>query len=402
MSNYSCYGPVESIKLKAVKELPERTCYDFYEGKAERKSTNDPHQFLMDALTNKDQMLLWVQLAYQIFESEPDTCWNHSNKTWEKNFGKDPNYMDLIDCLCHKCDKTGGDPHMSTGLITAGCLDDVEQAAGKLVEKLLSRKLKANDFINRCPIEPLHGKTDKQQVYYTLAAHLDKYGGTQQFCYNVFGLAFYNFRLKVVSDGTTPYNTAIGKRDVKDAIREGGISGFKCQESKKEVHSYLMENRSKLEVTQTATLETSVTETESNSITNAEEYSYTESCGLDVMVQDILKVNEITVHLGFEASQVIQTAYTKDHTVSNSKQSSSIAEVILPPHTSIMVRKTANDVVTTLKYDCPVMVQFDVAVISMCGTFYDDNLLVQAFGTAGYDQRSFYTLFKSAEVGDAG
>lgn len=405
MSNYTCYGPVNPIKLKAVNGLPERTCYDFYEGKNERRSTDDPHQFLLDALTNKDQMLLWAQLAYQIFKSEPETCWNHSNKSWDENFGKNPNNMDLIDCLCHKYDKTkgaDGDPHMSTGLVTAGCLDDVEQAAGKLIEQLLKRKLKANDFIKRCPIEALHGKTDKQQVFYTLAAHLDKYGGTQQFCYNVFGLAFYNFRLKVVSDGTTPYNTAIGNREIRDAIKEGGIPGFTYHDAKKDLHTYSMENRSRLEAAQTATLETSVTETDSNSITNAKEYSYTESLGLDVKVGEILRVCEITVQMGFEASQVIQTAYTQDHEVSDSNSSSSSAEVILPPHTSIMVRKMESGAVTTLEYDCPVMVQFDVAVISMCGTFYDDNAAVQAFSTAGYDQRSYYTLFTSAESGAAG
>lgn len=148
----------------------------------------------------------------------------------------------------------------------------------------------------------------------------------------------------------------------------------------------MIENRSKLEITQTETLETSVTETESNFITNAKEYSYTETFGLDVMVQDILKVNEITVHLGFEASQVFQTAYAQEHEVSKDKKNSSSAELILPPYTSIMVRKTESGAVTTLDYDCPVMVQFDVVVVSMCGTFYDDNAAVQAFSTAGYDQ----------------
>lgn len=403
MSNYACYGPVESIKLKAEKAFPERICYDFYEGKKERKSTDDPHQFLVDALINKDQMLLWVQLAYRIFKSEPEICWNHSGKSWDKNFGKDPNYMDLMDCLCYKRDKEKtDDPHMSTGLVTAGCLDDVEQAAGKLIEQLLDRKLKANDFIHRCPIEPLHGKKGRQQVFYTLAAHLDRYGGTYQYCYNVFGLAFYNFRLKAVSDGRTPYNTAIGEREIRDAIKEGGISGFTYQDEKRDLHTYSMVNGSKLDATQTATLETSVTETEANSITNAEEYGFTEALGLDVMVQDILKVNEVTVHLGFEASQVIQTAYGQEHEVSNSRTGSSSSEVTLPPHTSIVLRKTESSATTTLNYDCPVMVQFDVAVVSMCGTFYDDNAAVQAFGTAGYDQRSYYTLFQSAKDGSAG
>lgn len=405
MSNYTCYGPVNPIKLKAVNGLPERTCYDFYEGKNERKSTDDPHGFWLDALTNKDQMLLWAQLAYQIFESEPETCWNHSNKSWEANFGKSPNYMDLVDCLCHKYDKTKGvdnDPHMSTGLATAGCLNDVEQAAGKLIEQLLKRKLKANDFINRCPIEALHGKTDKQQVFYTLAAHLDKYGGTQQFCYNVFGLAFYNFRLKVVSDGVTPYHTAIGDRKVEDAVKEGKIDGFTYHNTKNESYSYEADNKTTQEITHKTETQATITESDSNSITNAKEYSFTETFGLEVKLQDILKVNEITARLEFEASQVIQTAYGESHEVSHTDENGAGVEVSVPPHTSIRTRTTESEAVSALNYDCPVMVQFDVAVVSMCGTFYDDNIGIQAFGTAGYDQRSFYTLFKSAEVGAAG
>ncbi|MDE5938777.1 MAG: hypothetical protein K2H37_06825 [Lachnospiraceae bacterium] len=39
-------------------------------------------------------------------------------------------------------------------------------------------------------------------------------------------------------------------------------------------------------------------------------------------------------------------------------------------HRRLFRRLTANDVITTLKYDCPVMVQFDVAVEKLTNTIY--------------------------------
>lgn len=405
MSSYKCYGPVKPIQLKAEKDLPERVCYDFYEGKEERISTGSQDIFLKNSLENKDQMLLWVQLAYQIFKSEPDSYWNHSKKSWEDNFGRSANYMDLIDCLCNKHDKTngaGGDPYKSTGLTLAGCLNDVEQAAGKLIEELIGKKLKAKNFIERCNLEPFHDNTEKQTVYYTIAANSDKYGGTFQYGYNAFGLAFYNFRLKVVAD-ETPYNTAIGNRTVEEAIKQGGIAGFTYQNTGAgESFIYPAENKSTVEASQTVETSSEITETESNSITNSEEYSFTEMIGMSMEIEDVLKVNKVTMEMQFTAGQVIGTAYSEEASVSKTNSNSSSITVVLPPHTALMVKQRKDNTVTTLEYDCPVMVQFDVAVFSMCGTCYDDNAAVQAFSTAGYDQRSFITVFQASSAGDAG
>lgn len=406
MSNYVCYGPVKPVNLPETKSLPARKCYDIYQNvPEERQDTENKEIFLQNALVNQDLLVQWVQLAYQIYKSEPDSWWNHSKKSWEENWGKNPNYMDLIDCLCHKYDKTVGtdnDPHMSTGLALANSLSEVETATAKLIEKLIGRKLKAKDFTDKCGVEPLRTNDTTQTVYYTAAAHCDKYGGTCQYGYNAFGLAFYNFRLKVVSDGT-PYNTAIGELTVQEAAAKGNIPGFEYTNVNGEpTYLYQTDNKTVGEVIKTETITDEESVSESNSITNAKEYSFTEMIGMSYTIGDILDTMEMTAEMQFTTGEVISTAYTEEKSVSKTKTNSSSITVTIPPHTTIVVRQKDTGAIMRLKYDCPVMVQFDVAVFSMCGTCYDDNLAVHTLSTAGYEQRSFITMFQPSEAGDAG
>ena len=48
-----------------------------------------------------------------------------------------------------------------------------------------------------------------------------------------------------------------------------------------------------------------------------------------------------------------------------------------------------------LGYDCPVAITYKVAVFSLSGTVYDDNMKIQSFSTAGYRQSHFSTIFGS-------
>lgn len=403
MSNYVCYGPVNPIKIAATGTLPERTCYDFYEHSNHRESTDSKEVFFQDALFNKDQLFQWAQIAYQIFQSEPQSYWDHSGKGWEGNFGKSANYMDLIDLLCNKHERSSGDDvHLSTGLSLANSLNEVEQIAGMVTEQLINRKLKANQFINRCNLEPFHDNKESQTIFYSIAGHRDRYGKTFQYGYNVFGLAFYNFRLKVVNDGK-PYNTAIGELTVEEAAKKGNIPGFTYKNTGSGItFLYPAENRNSEEASQTVQESQEVSKSESNSIVNSKEYSFTEMVGASVELEDVLKVSKVTLTMQFTAGQVISTAYTEEKSVTKTKNNSSSITVTIPPHTAIVVSQKNDNTVTTLQYDCPVMVQFDVAVFSMCGTCYDDNAAVQSFSTAGYDQRSFITLFQPSKAGNAG
>ncbi|MBD5532597.1 MAG: aerolysin family beta-barrel pore-forming toxin [Lachnospiraceae bacterium] len=406
MSNYECYGPVKPVKLPATGSLPERECYDIYKDVPdERRDTENKEIFLQNALQNQGLLLQWAQLAYQIFQSEPDSWWNHSKKSWEKNWGQNPNYMDLIDCLLNKYDKTKGvdnDPHMSTGLLLGSTLSDAEFKAAELVEKLIGRKLKAKDFIKQCGVQPLHDNTTKQTVFYTVAAHCDRYGGTPQYGYNAFGLAFYNFRLKVVSDGTH-YNTAIGDLSIKEAIQKGPIPGFEYINTSGEPSIlYQTDNNTAAETSKTVTMTEEEEVSESNSITNSEEYNFTEMIGVTFKIDNILPNFGLETEMQFTAGQVIGTAYGEEKSVSKTKSNSSSVSVTIPPHTTIVVKQKSTGATMKLEYDCPVMVQFDVAVFSMCGTCYDDNAAVQSFNTAGYEQRSFITMFQPSDAGYAG
>lgn len=132
MLTNECFGLANLVKLQKTDILPERLCYDVYEGKDERESTEKKEALLRDALVNQDLLFRWAQVASQIFESDSYSYWNHSGKSWECNFGRNPNYMDLIDCLCHQYDRTSGDGvHKSTGLVLADSLGAVEDATGK-------------------------------------------------------------------------------------------------------------------------------------------------------------------------------------------------------------------------------------------------------------------------------
>ena len=94
-------------------------------------------------------------------------------------------------------------------------------------------------------------------------------------------------------------------------------------------------------------------------------------------------------------------AYEEAKSVTKSTSSESNITVTLPPHTALLVLQSGYNGNTELKYSCPVMVEFDVAVLSMCGTCYDDNAAVHTFSTAGYKQRSFCTLFDGTCGSDA-
>lgn len=410
MSGYQCFGPVKEIKLKETSHFPERTCYDIYAGKEERCSTDNDVQLFKDALVNKNLLFRWAQIASQIFQSHPDSYWNHSGKSWEENFcskkkgsGLDytePNYMDLIDCLCNKKDRTRGDDvHMSSGLVLASSLEEVETAAGKMAQDLLKRKLKGPQFIERADLDLLHGKKlSSNKVYYTLAGFLDRYGKTFQFGYTVFGIVFYDFKLKVVSDGSQ-YNTAIGDKTIEEAKTQT-IPGFSYQESNfgtKTISS--AENKGTSEITQTVEKTIGNSRSESNSITKSEEYSFTESIGLEVGLSKVIPLADVTMKLGFEAAQVIGTAYSEEKSVSKSEENTSSVTVTVPAHTAVVVTQHESTSTVKLEYDCPVMIQYSAAVFSICGTCYDDKAAVHTFKTSGYDQRSFVTIFAPSKAG---
>lgn len=147
--------------------------------------------------------------------------------------------------------------------------------------------------------------TKTTRLFYILAGFRDRYGKTFQFGYTVFGIAFYNFRLKIVSDGTR-YNTVIGEDTIEEAIEKGEIPEFTYYDSGSgERVIYLARNESLQEVMRTVSYSTDSSETEANSITNAEEYSFTESERLSIELNQILKLSKMAAEMRFKTVQLI-------------------------------------------------------------------------------------------------
>ena len=67
----------------------------------------------------------------------------------------------------------------------------------------------------------------------------------------------------------------------------------------------------------------------------------------------------------------------------------------LPAQTAVGMESSKAVTNVQLGYDCPVAITYKVAVFSLSGTVYDDNMKIQSFSTAGYRQSHFSTIFGS-------
>lgn len=60
----------------------------------------------------------------------------------------------------------------------------------------IGHRLKGSDFRKNVPLDGLSKNTTEQDVIYATIACVDKLGGTYQYDFNGFGIAFYNFRVQ--------------------------------------------------------------------------------------------------------------------------------------------------------------------------------------------------------------
>lgn len=386
-TTYDTYGDVpKSIELEnengRIIEFK-----DLYDGKTDsRPDLWDEITFYKDAITNNGFLKDWSSLAYDIFRSQSKSYWDHAGKGWDKDFGKG-HYIDLVHDFQY-ADSTGGDDHMiSTGLSVAGSLKDVQSRAADDVAGLIGRKLTGANFLSRHSIDAL---TDTDQtVLYTTVSHVDRYGKTPQYGYNSFSIAFYDFQLHVLSDesevkGEVTTNTGTTK--------DGLVT--------------LTENYTFDDIVGEATLENSITETISTSITNSESYSFGQAIGIKASAGKKFRETGLSFSIALSGNlsyeQVMETAYSTENSITDITNKSYKVSKPVPAHTVEMGQQTLAETAVTTAYDCPVGLTYKVAIFSMCGTCYDDNAAVQQFDTAGYEQRSFVTLFgESATANDA-
>lgn len=90
----------------------------------------------------------------------------------------------------------GADKSKQSGLTSAKSLNAVYERLTDDIAGCIGHKLKGSDFRKNVPLDGLSKDTTEQDVIYATIACVDKLGGTYQYDFNGFGIAFYNFRVQ--------------------------------------------------------------------------------------------------------------------------------------------------------------------------------------------------------------
>lgn len=339
------------------------------------------------AIQSNDFLKNWASLAYNIFKSHPDSYWDTEGDGWDKDYGKNGLYMDFVNYMLNAQSRHIEEAglanenvagYVSSGLSVANSLAEVQARAADDIANLPNRKLTGADFLARHPMDAL--TADQRLVLYSTVTAFDRYGRSEQIGYDSFTIAFYDFQLHVLSNEDQLTGQVIPVKN--PAPKEGFVT--------------LTENYGLSDITGQATLANGVQESLSTTITNSETYSFGEKIGVtiggDVKIPLLAegKVN-ITGELTYD--QIMETAYSETSTITETMDKSYTVTTTIPAHTVQVGQQTMAEETYMVSYDCPVGISYKVAIFSMCGTCYDDNAWVQQFDTAGYEQRSFVTIF---------
>lgn len=195
------YGDVVNPLTITVNDR-DCTFVDIDDGKLEgRTSMYDNVSFYTAAV--KKVLPNWASLAYNILgygggdDSKDFLYWDHAGKGFEKDFGKG-HYIYLYDALSggNGEHSDGADKSKQSGLTSAKSLNAVYERLTDDIAGCIGHKLKGSDFRKNVPLDGLSKDTTEQDVIYATIACVDKLGGTYQYDFNGFGIAFYNFRVQ--------------------------------------------------------------------------------------------------------------------------------------------------------------------------------------------------------------
>jgi len=405
---YQPYGPVNNIVLPGTGTQQGRnlTYYDIYGGSMDNRSdTSDQVAFLMDVVTRQDNLVKWLNLAYNILESNGNMYWDHAKKGWDTDFGNG-HYIDFIKYMQQQVsgsnDGSKDDKYISSGVSVATSLADAQKRTGQLISDCIGHKLTGKDFVDHHSMDQFNDGTTGQNVVYTTVAHVDRYGSSYQYGYNGFGLVFYDFQLHVLDDGGA-VNSAFGDKKAGDA-KTSVIPDVTYTSTGTDEISVMNQtkNEDKTEATSTLTLQQSGSGTSTTTTTSTQNYSIGETFGRSATVGvKVPAVADGTASLSSSVNFGQSFGFTtSDQQARTETTGSSVATTVkVPPHTAGAIKESKSVVTVTTKFDCPVGITYKVALYSMCGTCYDDNAANHTFATAGYDQRTFLTIF-SNESGD--
>ena len=394
---HTLYGDITNPLTVNVNDR-DCTFIDIDGGKIEgRTSMSDNVSFYKAAV----QTVLpnWASLAYNIFgygggdDSKDFLYWDHAGKGFEKDFGKG-HYIYLYDALSggNGEHSDGADKSIQSGLCSTKGLNSVYENMTEDIADCIGHKLDGSDFRKYVPLDVLSSDDSEQDVIYATIACVDKLGGSYQYDFNGFGIAFYNFKVYQLNTGD----------QLNCAPEDDDDYKYSASQTDQSLTTDAI-NTGYADATQTVSLSRGTDETISTSTSESESYSKGGSWGASMSVKTSLGIPgeagaELQTSLSAEAtmSQLWEASKTTEKSIGTSDNQSVTVEMTLPAHTAVMTRQTSSTASISEGYDQPVGISFNVVIFGMNGECYDDNAAVQEFHTAGYDQRSFSTTFGDA------
>ncbi|MCL2837432.1 MAG: hypothetical protein FWE00_11985, partial [Defluviitaleaceae bacterium] len=186
-------------------------------------------EFYYDVLdpANNDILEHWSALAYALFRESRTSCRVRGvdgdfDKAFGSNNGGRAHYVDLVDALTrgpgNGIATTGtvsgnDDKQFSTGLAYTTSLHQLEENTFEYLAQVLPNDATWGDFSNAGNIPFLHNDKTHRDVIYTIAVSTDRHHNSNDYDFNAFGIAFYDFKLAMILPNE-PFNTVLDDKDL--------------------------------------------------------------------------------------------------------------------------------------------------------------------------------------------
>lgn len=307
--------------------INDKKYFDIHDGSVtDRVDPNNQIAFLQAVLQSgnetdggTDSLIgQWASLAEQIYGTHNKyAAFVNAGGGFAKNFTGEENrtrngYADVAYALSQKEPKSdrksGKDNTYWTGLAYAKNLKSVRQQAAEEIASGINRKVSGSSILNStegqdAALKQIDDDTT-QDVLYSLVTCVDRVGSTPRFCYNTFGLAFYDFKLSVIAGEGLEYITKAQKYDsLKEAVngQAAGVT-YKTNANSNPKLSYY-KNESKEEADIGMEFKQSNSLTTSNTLETGKSYSYSEMIGSETTLSgEIPLIAEVEQTLKMEVT----------------------------------------------------------------------------------------------------
>ncbi len=414
---------------EAFKEFTQDgvTYYDIYNGKTkDRPKVDNVDKLIQQVLYEKRKgekystAEYWAAMAASIFASNPSS-WRENGE--EKNHGAnkdardykerlmaDPNgeknnkYGNVQHCLSSKSaikDSSNNkkkyrknDVNMrASGMMTATSLEQVEDTAFQYLVDVNPGKINRSHFKKYNSLKGMKEESSAGKVIYHLMAMRDKDGGTSKYEYNCFGIAYYDFQaIPFTGDEGEGLTTALKGYDNLDDAKGKTISGFEYNSSS-DTQIDRVRNESGRDIVRSISSEWSNDEELSSEITTLTGMTFGQEESAEFTFGNDTAFFHADAGFTFTEEELFQEGLNTTNSTTQHDGGGAETDVTIPPHMALEQMMLTTDTESQTRYDCPVMITYKVAIFSYNGEYYDDNVATTYFNTAGYEQRSFMTIF---------